>query len=172
MMNWELTKEFFSVRFVVICLIILVIIFVIVYISRLKKDTSRDKISKRQKKDEYDGEDFIEEDDESTIFMGDISSPLNIRLVSDMTGDTFSALCFDQIIIGRKAECEIQIQGDKSVSGRHCLFKKVNGEILMVMDMNSSNGTYLNHNRVVSEEYVSDGDTLEIGRNQYTIRIN
>lgn len=113
-----------------------------------------------------------EDDDSETILMVVAPKAIKIQLIADTTGKVFETDCADQILIGRKEACDIRIIGDKSVSGNHCLLKKVNEDSIVVVDLNSSNGTYLNDSKVLREEYVADGDTLEIGRTRYTVRIS
>lgn len=113
-----------------------------------------------------------EDDDSETILMVVAPKAIRIQLISDTTGKVFETDCADQILIGRKEACDIRITGDKSVSGNHCLLKKINDDTIAVVDLNSSNGTYLNDSKVLREEYVTDGDTLEIGRTRYIVRIS
>ncbi len=48
--------------------------------------------------------------------------------------------------IGRGDECEIRL-ADRSVSRQHCMIF-LQGQSLMLRDLNSSNGTYVNGNRI------------------------
>ena len=66
-----------------------------------------------------------------------------------------------QIIIGRSSKADIQID-QEAVSRNHC--KIINtGNAIMLRDMGSTNGTYVNDEPV--DEYVlRDGDLIKIGR--------
>lgn len=112
-----------------------------------------------------------EDDNNETILMVVAPKAIKVQLIADTTGMIFETECTDQILIGRKEACDIRITGDKAVSGNHCMLKKVNEDSIVVVDLNSSNGTYLNDSKVLREEYLADGDTLEIGRTRYTVRI-
>ena len=112
-----------------------------------------------------------EDDDEPTVLVRPESNSVHIQLISDTTRDVLSAVCNDQITIGRKVKCDIQIVGDKSVSGIHCFIKRMEDDTFYVVDNNSTNGTYLNDRKTVGEEYITTGDTLEIGRTRYIVQI-
>ena len=63
--------------------------------------------------------------------------------------------------IGRAVECDVVIV-DKSVSREHvCLCHE--GRRWFVEDLNSTNGTYLNGERVVAKRDLRDGDSLKVG---------
>ena len=67
----------------------------------------------------------------------------------------------DMFAIGRDETCQIRI-GHHNISRRHCELKFVNG-VLVVEDLGSSNGTYLNGVRITEPERVRSGDQLQIG---------
>jgi two-component system, cell cycle response regulator len=65
------------------------------------------------------------------------------------------------IIIGRSSKCDIQID-QESISRNHC--KLINtGKSVLVRDLGSTNGTYINDNPV-DEHVLRDGDLVKIGR--------
>ena len=68
--------------------------------------------------------------------------------------------------VGRSDSCEIPVK-DGSVSGRHAELCKERGKII-VRDLNSSNGVYVNGKKVEEAE-LADGDVLKLG--QTTIRV-
>lgn len=67
-----------------------------------------------------------------------------------------------ELLIGRKSGCDIIIDSDRTISSRHCKIVK-NQDEFYVEDCNSSNGTYLNNERLVANKKISTGDILEIG---------
>lgn len=68
----------------------------------------------------------------------------------------------DALLIGRSADCQL-ILDDDYVSTRHArIYATPKG--LMVEDLGSTNGTYLNNERVGSPLPFSRKDTLRIGR--------
>jgi diguanylate cyclase (GGDEF)-like protein len=65
------------------------------------------------------------------------------------------------LIIGRSSKADIQID-QESVSRNHC--KIINtGKTIMVRDLGSTNGTYVN-DELVDEYVLRDGDFIKIGR--------
>ncbi len=71
--------------------------------------------------------------------------------------------------IGRNTECDIQVQLE-IVSRRHCELIVNNGS-LVVRDLGSSNGTYVNNKRV-QETQLQPGDTLTVGPVVFTVVID
>jgi len=63
--------------------------------------------------------------------------------------------------IGRHDDCLIRIRSAQ-VSRRHCELYEDKGK-LMVKDLGSSNGTYVNGKRVLGQQPVKAGDVLSIG---------
>ncbi len=72
-------------------------------------------------------------------------------------------------VIGRGEECELQIPL-LNVSRRHCELR-LDGDIIRVKDLASSNGTYLNNQRI-SEGELTAGDRLAIGPIVFTIQVD
>jgi adenylate cyclase len=64
--------------------------------------------------------------------------------------------------IGRSATNQVVLESTK-VSRRHALIHSQNQNEYWLVDLASSNGTYLNHQRVVQPMLLHDGDSLEIG---------
>ncbi|WP_394828666.1 diguanylate cyclase [Pendulispora albinea] len=65
--------------------------------------------------------------------------------------------------IGRGEENQIVLEGD-SVSRRHCVIEERN-DTWWCADQRSTNGTYVNDERVVSERKLENGDRMKIGSN-------
>lgn len=68
------------------------------------------------------------------------------------------------LLLGRHAECDIQLNSRK-VSRRHCCMAQVN-DYLVVRDLGSTNGIRINGKRVL-EGQVKVGDELTIGNFRY-----
>jgi len=66
----------------------------------------------------------------------------------------------DALIIGRGSDCDIVVDLD-SVSRRHAKIERMGGRIV-VADLNSTNGTYVNENQV-EECALTDGDQVKTG---------
>ena len=64
------------------------------------------------------------------------------------------------INIGRAKDNHI-CYSNKIVSGSHCVIEYINNDIAMIRDLNSSNGTYVNGERI-QEKTLSIGDVINI----------
>lgn len=70
-----------------------------------------------------------------------------------------------RIVVGREAGCDIHID-NLGISRNHCAFVN-RGEAFLVQDLNSSNGTYVNGQKI-TERFLNDGDEVIIGK--YTLK--
>jgi predicted component of type VI protein secretion system len=83
-----------------------------------------------------------------------------VILNQGMTGRTFE-VNVDRVTVGRVEENTFQI-ADPSVSSRHAEILR-QGENLLVRDLNSTNGTFINGQKI-SESVLSPGQTLRFGQ--------
>jgi pSer/pThr/pTyr-binding forkhead associated (FHA) protein len=67
----------------------------------------------------------------------------------------------DKVSIGRDPDQADVTIVDPAISRRHCALSK-EGAVVRVEDLGSSNGTFLNGERIQSSE-VRPGDTLKVG---------
>jgi pSer/pThr/pTyr-binding forkhead associated (FHA) protein len=91
------------------------------------------------------------------------------RLVSDsswLPGKTFIIMPERTVVIGRTDQCDITIPGTH-LSRRHTELK-IQGSNLLVKDLGSSNGTFLNEKQV-TEAVAQNGDRLRL--DVYTFRL-
>ena len=66
----------------------------------------------------------------------------------------------DQMVIGRSPQCDLQL-ADAHLSRRHArLFRR--GDQLLLEDLGSHSGTFLNGRRITSPETVRSGDTVRV----------
>lgn len=72
-------------------------------------------------------------------------------------------------VIGRDAACDLQIP-TPSVSRHHCEVV-IDGDKVVVRDLDSSNGVFLNESRVKGEIHTKAGDRLAVGPIIFTIQI-
>jgi diguanylate cyclase (GGDEF)-like protein len=70
------------------------------------------------------------------------------------------AIDHDAVLIGRGSDCDITVDLD-SVSRRHAQIER-RGAAIMVSDLGSTNGTYVNEKQV-QERALADGDHVKIG---------
>ncbi len=88
------------------------------------------------------------------VILTDINSPIK----------TFHIPLKNTITIGRKqGMCSLVIDYDKSISGKHCEIRIRDGKFYIV-DLQSSNGTYVNNCKVLSEVEIFSGNILKLGR--------
>lgn len=62
---------------------------------------------------------------------------------------------------GRHDDCQLRIKSSE-VSRRHCQFFEKNG-LLLVKDLGSSNGTFLNGKKIEGQRVLEPGDELSVG---------
>lgn len=73
-------------------------------------------------------------------------------------------------IVGRGDDCDVRVPV-ASVSRKHCELFDDDDELL-VRDAGSSNGTYVNREKVVGQHELSPGDLLAIGPLVFVVRID
>ncbi|MBW2276116.1 MAG: GGDEF domain-containing protein [Deltaproteobacteria bacterium] len=83
-----------------------------------------------------------------------------VMIYGEHLGQRFS-ISGEPLVIGRAAECHIRL-ADDSVSRQHCQVLPGKDGIVL-MDQNSTNGTYVN-DTVVSARHLKDGDRVQVGR--------
>jgi pSer/pThr/pTyr-binding forkhead associated (FHA) protein len=66
--------------------------------------------------------------------------------------------------VGRRAETDISIPWDGLVSGVHAVLEHVGGELAIVDDGLSRNGTFVNGQRISGRQRLRDGDRVRVGR--------
>jgi len=71
----------------------------------------------------------------------------------------FEALC--PLTIGRDRSCEL-VLGDAEVSRKHARLE-TQGEVVYVRDLESSNGTFLNGQRLTGAIEMREGDAIDVG---------
>ncbi|MHB0947277.1 MAG: FHA domain-containing protein [Sedimentisphaerales bacterium] len=73
-------------------------------------------------------------------------------------------------ILGRRPDCELYIPL-QVVSRRHCQLSQEDNS-LKVRDLRSSNGTFLNGQKILDETEAKPGDRLQIGPLTFAIQID
>jgi len=78
------------------------------------------------------------------------------------SGQQIEVVIHKSAIWGRSKEmCDVSFE-DQRISKQHCVFE-VEGKSLLLSDLQSQNGTYLNGVRVQNKTVVRCGDVLQIG---------
>jgi len=73
-------------------------------------------------------------------------------------------------VIGRDAACDLQVP-TPSVSRHHCEIV-IEGDTVIVRDLNSSNGVFLNESRISGESTAEPGDRVAVGPVVFTLQID
>ena len=165
---------------VVIAGIIVVVVFVIR--KRTKKSSfeiiSDDVLIKEQQERNDDEKtelvgSFSRLSDDGTTFMMWNSNTTYNMILTDIHSPvkSFQAPLQSSIVIGRKKDmCGITIDYDKSVSGRHCEIKVKDGRFY-IDDLQSSNGTFVNDCKVLSEIEIFSGNIIKLGRLEFKFEV-
>lgn len=72
-------------------------------------------------------------------------------------------------VIGRGDDCHLRPQSD-AISRRHCVIITTENEVV-VRDLNSRNGTFVNNDRVAEEAVLLHGDNLRVGPLEFEMLI-
>lgn len=75
-----------------------------------------------------------------------------------------------QLTIGRSPTADIRIDWDGQVSTLHAVIQRLAGEVTLVDDGLSTNGSYVNGQRVRGMRRLRDRDTLRVGRTVVLVR--
>ena len=76
----------------------------------------------------------------------------------------------EDFLVGRGLDCDLRIHAD-TVSRHHCLLRR-RGEEVTVLDLGSSNGTFVNGQRVRSQAVVHNGDRLRVGTFDFQVEVD
>jgi len=94
--------------------------------------------------------------------------PVRLQPVLDIDGQRYS-LNAPSIVLGRSSEADILVE-DTGVSRRHLEIRTTNG-VTSAVDMGSTNGSYVNGQRVVGSTELTDGSTITMGRTKIIFRL-
>jgi predicted component of type VI protein secretion system len=67
-------------------------------------------------------------------------------------------------MIGRGESGMGNLQGDSEISRRHAQFRRLGDGRLLVEDLASTNGTYVNGQRISAPTILSPGDQIQLGK--------
>ncbi|MHC6591719.1 FhaA domain-containing protein [Arthrobacter sp. C152] len=94
--------------------------------------------------------------------------PVRLQPVLDIDGQRYS-LNAPSIILGRSSEADIHVD-DTGVSRRHLEIRTENG-VTSAVDLGSTNGSYVNGQRVSGSTELTDGSTITMGRTKIIFRL-
>ena len=72
-----------------------------------------------------------------------------------------------EFLIGRGADCDLRLR-ESEISRHHCIIR-VGPDEATLIDLGSSNGTYLNGQRVRSQAALHSGDELRLGSATFVV---
>jgi pSer/pThr/pTyr-binding forkhead associated (FHA) protein len=90
---------------------------------------------------------------------------LNVRLIErGASAEQTRAIPINhpEFLIGRGPDCDLRLPVT-AVSRHHCILRKGPGDEVTLLDLGSSNGTYVNAQRVRSQTVLRSGDEIRIG---------
>jgi pSer/pThr/pTyr-binding forkhead associated (FHA) protein len=76
----------------------------------------------------------------------------------------------EEFLIGRGADCDLRL-GSSEISRHHCMLR-VRGNEATVIDLGSSNGTYLNGLRIRSQASLHSGDELRLASFSFVLELD
>ena len=128
---------------------------------------------------EYEEDDFEEpteiavQDEEKTCRIW--NEPMRKTLIlTDLNAPakTFQVPLIDSVIIGRSSKnANLVIDYDRSISAKHCEIQVRPGNKMYMIDLGSSNGTFVNGNRVLTEVEIASGMIIKLGRIEFKLEV-
>jgi pSer/pThr/pTyr-binding forkhead associated (FHA) protein len=91
-----------------------------------------------------------------------------VHPVLEVEGQRYSVNA-DSIVLGRSSEADIVVD-DTGVSRRHLEIRRSQGRVYAV-DLGSTNGSYVNGERVNGSAELLDGSTITMGRTRIVFRM-
>ena len=88
-------------------------------------------------------------------------SPKLIEPGSDTQRKRETLIAKEEFLIGRGADCDLRVHED-DISRHHCLIHLRSNEAIL-SDLGSSNGTFVNGQRVLSQVTLKSGDEILLG---------
>jgi pSer/pThr/pTyr-binding forkhead associated (FHA) protein len=74
----------------------------------------------------------------------------------------------DQLLAGRADDAQIRLGGDGYASGHHARFMRVHDGDVVVEDLGSTNGTFVNGEQLHGQRPLRPGDVVTIGQTELT----
>jgi pSer/pThr/pTyr-binding forkhead associated (FHA) protein len=85
---------------------------------------------------------------------------LTVLVSGPMQGKTIP-ISIPTFVIGRGPQCNLQ-PGNPTISASHCALKLAEGRVLLE-DLDSTTGTFVNDRRIEGEVQLNNGDRLQVG---------
>jgi EAL domain-containing protein (putative c-di-GMP-specific phosphodiesterase class I) len=74
------------------------------------------------------------------------------------------------MVIGRADDCDLKLT-DGLISRHHSEIRK-SSDLLWIRDLDSTNGTYVNQNKVTNAQLLAPNDTISIGKHKFKVKTN
>ena len=95
---------------------------------------------------------------------------VNLKVISGpYKGRIFSFTQHDSFLIGRSRDAHLYLPDDRYFSRNHCLLE-INPPRSFLRDLNSTNGTFLNGQRVANA-FLNDGDRIQCGETVLVVEV-
>lgn len=97
---------------------------------------------------------------------------MNLRLIwqDPNSGEHIEQSYPPPLALGRELDNDVVIPS-VSVSRHHAKIELEDGERLIITDLGSSNGTYVNGERIDAPTVISDGETIILGKVEMTVKL-
>ena len=162
----------------IVFLVILVLIILLIIRKRKRKKVIEIKEKKKNKAKEkkIDTSINIEKNiNSNTVLLEESYSTelleIEIKLVLIINEiDIIESDLSEILIIGRMANCDITLD-DSEVSRNHSSIEIIEDEIV-IKDLNSTNGTFVNKEDVIDYRILIDGDIIQIGNSEIEVQIS
>lgn len=99
-----------------------------------------------------------------------IETPVFFELVHMATGNSYK-LKDNQLTFGRNMTSDVILDTDRFTSREHAKIVKENNEYILI-DLGSTNGTYLNGQKISEPMKLNRGDIVRIGSNEFICNFN
>lgn len=94
---------------------------------------------------------------------------VKLRVLKGAQAGREVAISVSKFLIGRGEECHLRPRSD-AISRQHCVILVQDGQVV-VRDLGSKNGSYVNGQRVEGEQVVRPGDEFQVGPLHFEIAI-
>ena len=74
------------------------------------------------------------------------------------------------LVIGRAGDCDLKLT-DGLISRHHSEIH-ISSDLLWIRDLESTNGTYVNRNKVENAQLLVPNDTISIGKHKFKVKTN
>jgi hypothetical protein len=99
---------------------------------------------------------------------GSEPAPLKLRVLEPAASSGQSFEILEDLTIGRSPACDVELPDDEFASAVHARIFFKDGR-LYVEDLNSRNGTYVNHRRIAAPTAIKRSDLIRVGSTLFEV---